>query len=352
MSSIRSQRIIIFYHSVKSGATRSILTLKKNKHLKFIKTPLDLLSTLKLIYANFKEIMQTKIIFFNGLGSLMNPSLLILSIFIKIFSKRVFIYWHESGWIWRGLVPEKKVIGSILFHKIIRYVIKNSINITVSKYSRKWLNSKFQLKNTIELLYNTINLKKILKLSQFEGYDYSEKKYKVIMALGAATERKGFHIFIDVAEKAPSYYKFIWIGKDEELNKDLAEKIDLINQKNNYEKIEVFDYNPNPFPLIKNSDIFFLPSLDEPFGLVYLEAFILGKFVIAPTTTGFSEIIEKNSKLALIYKNTREIIELLKSDAIDSYIRNFKEERLQLAKKFDNDRFNKKILELFRKYTN
>ncbi len=352
MPSIKNQRIIIFYHSEKSGATRSILTLKKNKYLKFIKIPPDLFNTLKLIHANFKEILQTKIFLINGLGSLINISLLLLRIFLKLFSKRVFIYWHESGWIWRGLVPEKKVIGSIIFHKIIRYVIKNSINIAVSKYCIKWLNSKFQLKNEIELLYNTINLKEILKLSRFEGRDYSEKKYKVIIALGATTERKGFHIFIDVAEKAPSYYKFIWMGRSGDLNKEEAEKIDLINLKSDYKKINVFDYNPNPFPLLKNSDIFFLPSLDEPFGLVYLEAFILGKFVIAPTTTGFSEIIEKNSKLAFIYNNKREIIELLKSNAIDSYIRNFKEERLQLAKKFDNDRFNKKILELFRKYTN
>ncbi len=347
-----NQRIIIFYHSETSGATRTILTLENNKHFNFIKIPTDLFKSLKLIFTNFKEIIQTQIFIINGLGSLMNPSLLLLRIFLKLFSKLVFIYWHESGWIWRGLVPEKRVIGSIVFHKVIRYVIKNSINMAVSKYCIKWLNNKFKLNKEIELLYNTINIKKVLKLTRFEGSDYSENKYKIVTALAAASERKGFHIFIEVAEKAPSNYKFIWIGKSGELNEGEVEKIELINQKNNYEKIKVLDYLPNPFPLLKNSDIFFLPGLDEPFGLVYLEAFILGKFVIAPTTTGFSEIIEKNSKLAFIYNNTREIIELLKSNTIDSYIRNFKEERLQLAKKFDNNRFNKKILKLFRKYTN
>ena len=103
---------------------------------------------------------------------------------------------------------------------------------------------------------------------------------------------------------------------------------------------------------MKNSDIFFLPSLDEPFGLVYLEAFIFGKFVIAPKTTGFSEIIEKESKLAYIYSNIKDVIELLQSDEIDYFIKNFKEERLQLAKKFDNNRFNKKIIEILHKYIN
>ena len=104
--------------------------------------------------------------------------------------------------------------------------------------------------------------------------------------------------------------------------------------------------------MIKNSDIFFLPSLDEPFGLVYLEAFILGKFVVAPKTTGFSEIIEKDSKLAYIYSNINDVIELLHSDEIDYYIRNFKEERLQLARQFDNERFNTKFIEILREYCN
>ena len=221
----------------------------------------------------------------------------------------------------------------------------------VSNYCIEWLKNKFQSKYEIELLYNTINLKKVLKLSRFEGPDYSEKRYKVIMALADAVESKGFHIFLNVADKASSNYKFIWIGKKKELYKEEAEKIKLINKKNDYEKIKVFDYNPNPFPLIKNCDIFFLPSLNESFGLSYLEAFIFGKFVIAPSTTGFSEIIEKNSKLALIYKNIQEVFELLNSNEIDYFIRNFKEERLHIAKKFDNNRFYKKIIEILYKYT-
>ncbi len=346
------QRIIIFYHSETSGASKSILTLKKNKHLNFIKISPSFFNSLKVILANFKDIIHTKIFLINSLGSLMNLSLLLLRIFLKLFSKQVFIYWHETNWHWRGLVPEKRVLGSILFHKIIRYVIKNSINIADSKYAIKWLYRKFQIKDQIELLYETINVKRILKLSGYEGSESSEKKKKVIVALAPPTERKGFHIFIDIADKAPSNYKFMWIGKNRELNKEESEKIELINQKNNYDKIQVFDYRPNPFPLIKNSDIFFLPSLDEPFGLVYLEAFVLGKFVIAPTTAGFSEIIEKNSKLAYIYIDINKVVELLNSKEIYDYVKNFGEERLDLAHQFNNKKFNKKFVEILFKYSN
>ena len=220
-----------------------------------------------------------------------------------------------------------------------------------SNYCIKWLKNKFQSKYEIELLYNTINRKKVLKLSRFEGPDYSEKRYKVIMALAAAVKSKGFHIFLNVADKASSNYKFVWIGKNEELGKEEAEKIELINKKNDYEKIQVFDYNPNPFPLIKNCDIFFLPSLDESFGLSYLEAFIFGKLVIAPATTGFSEIIEKGSDLAFIYNKEKEVINFLNSNNIDFYVKNFKEERQELASKFDNNRFYKKFMEIIYKYT-
>ena len=346
-------KILILYHSETSGASKSILTLKSHAFIfHLIKIPMDFNKAIKPFIKNLHSIFKSKIIIVNSLGVLKNLLFLGLFPFLKLMRKKIFIYWHESRWIWKGHVSEKVTIGSIILNKTISYVVKNSINMAVSKYCIKWLNSKFQTKNEIELLYNTIDLKKTLKLSKFKGPDYSEKKFKVIMALAAATKRKGFHIFIDIAEKTPSNYKFIWVGKSGDLDKIFVERIELINEKSDYEKIQVFDYNPNPYPILKNSDIFFLPSLDEPFGLVYLEAFILGKFVIAPKTTGFSEIIEKNSKLAFIYSNIKEVIELLNSKDINSYIRHFKEERLQLAKQFDNDRFNKKIVEILKKYIN
>lgn len=351
MSSVRYQKIIVFYHSETSGSTRSILTLRNNKYFIFIKTPSETIKFLKIILKNIRNIAQNKLYIINGLGALKFPSLLILTIFLKIFTKRIFIYWHESGWIWRGLIPEKQVIGSIVLHKILRYVVKNSINMAISKITSEWLKNKFQLKTDVELLYNTINYRKVIELSKAKPSLYLDNNLKTVVALATLSERKGFHLFVEAADKSPSNYRFVWIGKSRDLNNEEAIRVEKVNRKNNFEKIIILEYNPNPYPIIKNTDIFFIPSLDEPFGLAYLEAFVLGKFVIAPKIAGFSEVIEDNSNKAYIYKNIEEVYDLFNSDEINHYIDNFKEERCSLAKEFDNLRFHKTLIRIIQQFS-
>ncbi|KKK56986.1 hypothetical protein LCGC14_3059040, partial [marine sediment metagenome] len=224
---MKKGKILILYHSETSGASKSILTLKSHAFIfHLIKIPMDFNKAIKPFIKNLHSIFKSKIIIVNSLGVLKNILFLGLFPFLKLTCKKIFIFWHESRWIWEGNIPEKVTLGSIILNKIISYVVRNSINMAVSKYCIKWLKSKFQIKNEIELLYNTIDFNKILKLSKFEGPHYSKKKFKVIMALAAATKRKGFHIFLNVADKTTSNYKFIWIGKNEELGIEETEKIE------------------------------------------------------------------------------------------------------------------------------
>lgn len=170
------------------------------------------------------------------------------------------------------------------------------------------------------------------------------------MAISSIQRRKGFKYFLDVAEKVPNFYKFVWIGKRDTLNEKYTQRIKSINNKSGYEKIEILDFTPNPYSLLNKSHIFFLPSLDEPFGIVYLEAFALGKFVICPINSGFSELIIKNKKLGYVYNSINQVINLLKSEDINYYIYNHNEERINLAKNFDIKFYFENFYKLINKY--
>lgn len=63
--------------------------------------------------------------------------------------------------------------------------------------------------------------------------------------------------------------------------------------------IQFMGFIPHPYSYISHSDIVVLPSLFEPFGLVYIEAFALQKAVVAFDTPAGNEIME-NEKTALL----------------------------------------------------
>jgi len=312
----------------------------------------DFFGSLRILGKNFKQIIQAKIIIINSIAVVINPSILLLSYYLKLSRKRIFIYWHESEWHWKGLIPKKSGIRGIILNNTINQLITNSINIAVSNYCAKWVKNKFKLKSKVEILNETIDVKKIIRLSKFKSLNFSENKYKVIMAIGAAKPRKGFDYFFEIVDKSPSTYKFVWIGKEGNLDEKYTERIKFLNKKYGYEKIKVLDFTSNPYSLLNKCDIFFLPSLEDPFALVYLEALTLGKFIICPLkNSGFSEVIIGKKDTGFVYNNIEEVINFLKSKELDRLIKNFKEERVNFAKKFDKKNFFKTFLKLISKYS-
>ena len=60
----------------------------------------------------------------------------------------------------------------------------------------------------------------------------------------------------------------------------------------------------NPFPYVKSSDAFLMCSRYEPFGLVVLEAMILGVPVISANVASIKEIMDE--KYGMIVENSEE----------------------------------------------
>ena len=77
---------------------------------------------------------------------------------------------------------------------------------------------------------------------------------------------------------------------------------DYIKKNNLSNQVQLIDYQPNPFNLIKSSDIFCLTSLYEGLPNVLLEAQVLKKFIISSNCpTGPREIL-LNGKAGYLFK--------------------------------------------------
>ncbi|MCH2038953.1 MAG: glycosyltransferase family 4 protein, partial [Rickettsiales bacterium] len=102
---------------------------------------------------------------------------------------------------------------------------------------------------------------------------------------------KGFDVFVkalSVLDRNGFDFKAVIGGSGPELDavKNLAIKLGVIH------KIEFRGWIQKKEEFFNDIDIFCLPSLHEPFGIILLEAFMYGKPVVSSASEGPSEIIE------------------------------------------------------------
>ena len=156
----------------------------------------------------------------------------------------------------------------------------------------------------IEVIPNIVNKEKIKLLAQENSeIKYESGKLNAVL-IGRIHPVKGYDRFLNVVKKLyDDGYKdkivinIIGDGPD-------FEKIQSINNDLNLD-VHFWGKMDNPYKELKNMDLLILPSLYEAFGLVALEALILGVPVLA-TKTAATEKIVSNEINGLVVDNSEE----------------------------------------------
>jgi glycosyltransferase involved in cell wall biosynthesis len=107
-----------------------------------------------------------------------------------------------------------------------------------------------------------------------------------VVTVGSVTPRKRMDISVLAAKSLREQYSLAWtiVGKGSELDSIMAMKPAEV-------KIETFVRDL--VPLYREADVFVLPSEDEGFGMVYLEAILCGCPVICRANDGGHEIVRR-----------------------------------------------------------
>ena len=182
--------------------------------------------------------------------------------------------------------------------------------VCVSETSRKSMEEIFpSLGDKLTVIYNFYDTEDILKKSEEEN-PYDTDKIKVL-SIGRFVEQKAYKRAVEIVEKLiKEGYDFCWYiigggGNIEEIG-------ELIKEKGIEENVKLLGLKDNPYPYIKNCDLFFLPSKYEGFPTVTIEAKVLERPVLATMVCGIDEQIE-NGKQGLICENSEKgIYEALK----------------------------------------
>ncbi|MCQ6278887.1 glycosyltransferase [Bacillus sp. EB600] len=166
--------------------------------------------------------------------------------------------------------------------------------ITVSKHINKSVSQiREEYNKKVELILDIINPSLIYKMSNEHVVHEFDKSVINILTVGRLVTAKGYDMAIEVAKLLKSSgYKFKWfvIGEGPERNK-LQNIIDKFELNSHF---TLLGKKINPYPYMKNCDLYVQTSIKEGFGLTVSEAKILKRPIVCTNFPTAKEIINNN----------------------------------------------------------
>lgn len=158
--------------------------------------------------------------------------------------------------------------------------------------------------STSRVVYNPIDSQKIQKEAINEDILYQNEKINIV-AIGSLTPRKGFDRLLQVAKRLNTEdfdLNVTILGKGTEQENLL--KIISDNDMSSY--VQLIGFKQNPYPYLKQADIYVCSSYAEGFNTAITEALVLGKPVVSTECSGVKEQLGDNNEWGICCENSEE----------------------------------------------
>lgn len=158
--------------------------------------------------------------------------------------------------------------------------------------------------STSRVVYNPIDSQKIQKEAINEDILYQNEKINIV-AIGSLTPRKGFDRLLQVVKRLNTEdfdLNVTILGKGTEQENLL--KIISDNDMSSY--VQLIGFKQNPYPYLKQADIYVCSSYAEGFNTAITEALVLGKPVVSTECSGVKEQLGDNNEWGICCENSEE----------------------------------------------
>lgn len=178
--------------------------------------------------------------------------------------------------------------------------------ISVSQSVQATTEKLFKNINNSITLYNPIDANNIIKLSsQSVPFNQSPQRIRLV-SVGRYVQQKAFHRLVSITAQliTEGYDIELWLVGEGEQRTALEKQIESLNLK---DKVFLTGFQNNPYPYIKNANVFVCSSLTEGYSTVVTEALILECPVVTTDCSGMKELL-LNGKCGIITENNEEAL--------------------------------------------
>ena len=250
----------------------------------------------------------------------------ICSVFVASGDSKYKINWVHEDYKTYNMTKRYENYFKIVFNAFDKHVI-------VSEDAAKSFNDIYGLKNRTEVIENYIDEAGILEQAKVEpDITVSNRKLNIV-TLGRFCYEKGFDRIVSAISKLREddvkidklkVYILGYGKKKVKLNKMIEEA----NLKDYIQIITMNELDNNPYSFMKRCNLYIMPSRSESFGMVRIEALILGLPVITTNVANTNKMINKELGIVVdntdigIYKGLKEI--LTNDELVEELIENTK----------------------------
>lgn len=340
---------ITFFLTLNQGELRSeipkdinIITFQKGKE---DMSNNKLVRTVQLVKRNLTLLFYRK-----------NPKLLYKNIIKKDFDIEIAPTYAEFENILASSLQSKKIAW---FHTDVSYDpnqkrVLNRINnlkkfdwvIFGSKQTRDIIKDLYNIEYPKScVIYNAIKINEARKKA--EEFPVNYDVHPVFSSMGRLHSRKNYHTLMNIHKKLLDEgfsHSIAVIGGGNEMD-NLKKQAKELNVEKTF---LLLDTQTNPYPYIKNSDYFVLPSESESYPLTIGEVMGLNIPIISTNVGGIPEMIDHNIDGYLVNPDENSIYEGMKLFLTNSEIPNkIKNNSRKTIDKFDNKKIYDDVTEVF-----
>ena len=172
----------------------------------------------------------------------------------------------------------------------------------------------------IECLENYVDAENVRHKANEFVPDYPKDKL-ILCSCGRITPVKGYDLAVEAAEILKQKgLEFKWYFVGDGVDRPKIES--LISEKQLEDHLEITGLQENPYPYIKNCDIYVQPSYEEAHPLSIIEAQILGKVIASTATVGGKSIIRDGENGVIADSNAESLAYKINSIYQDKDLQN------------------------------
>lgn len=203
----------------------------------------------------------------------------------KVRASKKFMWFHHGEYLRTGFHKELDRKYYCQFNKVV--TVSDTIK---SKLCRELP----ECIGCFQVVPNLIDVAEILRKSQEQGVFIDGENLVKCVTVGRITPEKGQLKALEIAlELRTRGVDFIWIFVGD--GPDMQKCLEFVNLKDLQECVKFVGAKKNPYPYIKQADIYISTSYVEADPLTIQEALILGKYIIASNIPSIKEALQNGT---------------------------------------------------------